>query len=225
MAKDMGKLRGLSPEETTLLSDEDRDRSFASDHRRRQYQCGRALLRLLLQHVTGNDADSHCIEIEEGGKPFCAGGPAVSIAHTDTTVVALATHAGLAGIDVERVEEERDVSQIAQRFFSDEERGWISGGSVARFYMLWVLKEAFVKAHGRSIFGGLEKLRCTVEPPHIAARAEEGGYDSLSLYQDSDMFLGLATTQVPLGDTRFFCWPPGSLELADSSRYSFIAST
>lgn len=219
------EIRDLAPSEMTLLAADDNERDFASDYRRRQFQCGRALVRLLLQQTTGQAAASHRIDIEDGGKPVCPDGPAISIAHTGSTVVALVADSGLAGIDIERVEEERDVSQIAQRFFSVEEQDWINAGSIARFYMLWVLKEAFVKAHGRSIFGGLEKLRCTVEPPRIQAEAKEGSFEGMSLYQDSDLFLAIATTTVPIHEARFQTWRPETVELADTSRYSLLATT
>ena len=218
------ELRDLAPEELALLSQEDIEREFTSDYRRRQFRCGRALVRLLLQQRTGAEAASHRIDVEEGGKPVCPDGPAISIAHTGASVVALVAGPGRAGVDIEHVDQERDVSGIARRFYSDEERHWIDAGSIDRFYMLWVLKEAFVKAHGRSIFGGLEKLRCTVEPPKIHARAEEGGFAGLGLYRNGDLLLALATTESPIGHASFRTWQPGAVALADTSRFEFLAS-
>jgi phosphopantetheine--protein transferase-like protein len=129
------------------------------------------------------------------------------------------------GIDLERIDERRDVEQITQRFFSDEERGWIEAGPRARFYMLWVLKEAFVKAHGQSIFGGLEKLRCVVEPPDIFAQSTEAGFSDLNLYRRDDMYLALAATETALDDVSFRYWAPGSTGLEDGEEYTLIATT
>ena len=45
------ELRDLTQAELTLLPDDERNREFGSEHRRRQFHCGRALLRLLLQEI------------------------------------------------------------------------------------------------------------------------------------------------------------------------------
>ena len=91
--------------------------------------------------------------------------------------------------------------------------------------MLWVLKEAFVKAHGQSIFGGLEKLCCVVEPPDITVQPTEAGFSDLSLYRCDDMFLALATTEAALNNVDFRHWVPGSTGFEDGDDYTLIATT
>jgi phosphopantetheine--protein transferase-like protein len=218
-------LRDLTSAELEWLPNEERDRDFGSDKRRRQFQCGRALLRQMLEAWTGLPAADHELVAEEGGKPICIDGPAISVTHAGQRVACSVAGTGHVGIDLERIDERRDVEQITQRFFSDEERGWIEAGPRARFYMLWVLKEAFVKAHGQSIFGGLEKLRCVVEPPDIFAQSTEAGFSDLNLYRRDDMYLALAATETALDDVSFRYWAPGSTGLEDGEEYTLIATT
>lgn len=219
------ELRDLAQPELALLPDDERDRDFGSDYRRRQFHCGRAVLRLLLQEMTGEAAQSHKVSTEEGGKPFCLDGPAISITHTGNRVACTVAADGQVGIDLERVDEQREVSQILDRFFSRGEQAWIREDLARRFFMLWVLKEAFVKAHGQSIFGGLEKLRCIVNQPEIEAQAIEGSFEDLCIYGHDDVYLALATTATPLDTVTFRHWLPGSDELHDNGDYQFIAST
>ena len=217
-------LRDLTPTELGLLPDDERNREFGSASRQRQFQCGRALARLLLRHATGRDPREPVFLSEKGGKPYCSDGPAFSITHSGQVVACCVAEAGLVGIDIEHVDESRDVSRIVDRFFSAEESSWLMTEPEG-FYMLWVIKEAFVKAHGKSIFGGLEKLRCTIVPPAIEAEAAEGSFSGLSLYRRGASFLGLAATDEDIRDTQFLYWSPktGGLEAGDD--FCFVATT
>ena len=82
-----------------------------------------------------------------------------------------------------------------------------------------------MKAHGQSIFGGLEKLRCVVEAPEIDAEATEGGFRDLNLYRRNDMFMALATTEASLDNVEFHYWPAGTDRLEQASDYTLVAST
>jgi phosphopantetheine--protein transferase-like protein len=218
-------LRELTKPELSLLPTEERERLFGSDNRRRQFQCGRALLRLMLQRMTGRPAAEHPVTAEEGGKPLGPDGIAISITHTGEYVACCVGERGQIGIDLERIDVRREVSQITERFFSAEEAAWLESGHPDSFFMLWVLKEAFVKAHGQSIFGGLEKLHCVVRPPHIEAHAREAGFRDLSLYRRDDMFLAIATTEMPLDAIEFSRWRAGTLEFEMGDDFALIAST
>lgn len=218
------ELRDLAPDELDLLPEDERNREFGSESRRQQFQCGRALVRMLLHDVTGRAAGNHEIVAENGGKPICTNGPAISITHTGQKVACCVVEVGLAGIDIERIDEKRETDQIVRRFFSPGEASWLESHPDG-FFMLWVLKEAFVKAHGKSIFGGLEKLHCTVEPPAISATAVEGNFRDLCLYRRDDAYLGLATTEAELCNVEFRYWPPRAGKLIPGDDYRFVAST
>ncbi len=72
-------------------------------------------------------------------------------------LVAISFHA--VGIDIEKVNGTRDVSRLARRFFTAREADQLQAASgddrIAMFYRLWVLKEAYLKAHGARVPSGL----------------------------------------------------------------------
>ena len=111
-------LRELTRSELSLLPPDERDREFGSHNRRRQFRCGHALLRLMLQRVTGRPAAAHALTAEEGGKPLGPDGIAISITHTGEHVACSVGDCGNIGIDLESIDEQREVSQITERFFS-----------------------------------------------------------------------------------------------------------
>lgn len=108
------------------------------------------------------------------------------------------------GLDLEQRRERPRWEQIARRYFSEDE--WRAAtGSPARFLEFWTLKEAYLKALGLGLPGGLRSLECTglspsagewsasaaypgwrfrhldPEPGFIAALAVEGAADSIEL--------------------------------------------
>jgi phosphopantetheinyl transferase len=61
------------------------------------------------------------------------------------------------GLDLELPRRRRHWAGIAESCFSGAERRWI-GDSADRFYRLWTMKEAWLKADGAALFGGLNRL-------------------------------------------------------------------
>ncbi|MDH3432550.1 MAG: 4'-phosphopantetheinyl transferase superfamily protein [Gammaproteobacteria bacterium] len=218
-------VRELSPAELKLIPGYERDREFGSRKRQQQFLCGRALLRLMLQRWSGESADSHKLVSGQDGKPSCVGGPAVSITHSGDLVACGLAEAGELGIDLEDVDPHRDTLKIAHKFFSDEEAGWLDAQPRDRFFMLWVLKEAYVKALGQSIFGGINRLRCIVEPPNIEIRSTGERIHALCLYTMGGRYLALAATQAPLAAISFVRWEAGSEQLVSDEGFGFMART
>ena len=62
--------------------------------------------------------------------------------------------------------------------------------------MLWVLKEAYLKALGSGLAGGLSSLECQIEPPAVVARTADGAaVPRLALLAGQGCYVGIA----PLG--------------------------
>ena len=83
-----------------------------------------------------------------------------NIAHTDGVVVmAVCRHAGV-GVDVEKLG--RAPLAVAERYFSPAEaaqlRALPSDAQPRRFLQLWTLKEAYLKAIGTGLAGGLGRM-------------------------------------------------------------------
>jgi len=179
----------------------------------------------MLQNRTGKPAISHQLSSAESGKPRCVDGPAVSITHAGDYVACSIAEHGDIGIDLEVVNERRDTSKVASKFFSDEEAGWLETQPADRFYMLWVLKEAYVKAIGRSIFGGINRLRCRVLPPVIEALSMGDPMRSMCLFAMGDQFLALATTKDTLAGVEIERWDADTGKLLASKEFHLLAKS
>jgi 4'-phosphopantetheinyl transferase len=151
---------------TGLMSDEERERGarLLVDGARQLHLVARALQRVVLAwYLPG--VEPHELRFVRGGggrpslaAPFDAGGLDFNLAHTQGLVV-LAVARGLRfGIDVERYDKNVPLA-AARRYFSNREVAALEGLPPAaqpwRFLRLWTLKEAYLKALGRGISGGL----------------------------------------------------------------------
>lgn len=190
------------PEEiaTTLVTADDRRRLDAAmqPRRRTEYVLGRALLRHALERTTGRAAASFRIRLRPDGKPDCVDGPAISLSHSGELAICAVTERGAVGVDVETRRPRTDLGAIAERYFTAAEARWIAVDPDARFRMLWVLKEAYLKALGSGLAGGLAALECRIEPPAIMARVAGGGaVPCLALWSGQGCYVGLAVTDSP----------------------------
>jgi phosphopantetheinyl transferase len=184
---------------SALVTVEDRQRLAAAMHARRraEYLAGRALLRHALAHCTGKNAASFRIEVAVDGKPECIGGPAISLSHSGDFLVCALAAAGPIGIDVEIDGPRRSLAAIAERFFTPAEAQWLAADPVPRFRMLWVLKEAYLKALGSGLAGGLDSLECAIEPPVVVARAAGAATPQLLLLAGQGCHVGVAALGAP----------------------------
>jgi phosphopantetheinyl transferase len=213
--------------EQSCLSSEERERAgrFKVQFRRDQFVCGRVLLRSLLERVTGKPAASHEIEVTARGKPVCRNGPAVSISHSGSFVVAAISYDGLIGVDIEGRPGNRDVNAIANSVFAEAEVQWLASQPEDRFYMLWVLKEAWLKATGSGIPGGLDQLSCEVSPPDIRVQASDHQSPTLGLYAMEEMLIGVAVLEPQAVQPAFCKLPLGDSRPGDTGGVRRIAST
>lgn len=179
-----------------LLAVEDLDGLAATAHprRRAEYLAGRALLRFALQCCTGRPGSSYRLRIGSHGKPECVDGPSFSLSHSAGVAVCAISPAGAIGVDVQFPSARRRTREIAREYFSARDNDWLRRQPIDSFYMLWVLKEAHLKALGLGVGGGLDTLECRVAPPVIDARVAYGLLPTLALCGLGEAFLGVATT-------------------------------
>ncbi len=203
--------------------DHDRAAQSARAVRREQYLAGRVLLRTMLEELTGRPGADHEIRATARGRPECAGGPTFSVSHSGGWVACALASGGALGVDVQVPVPGRRVADIARQYFAPAESDWVAVNPERRFYMLWVLKEAYLKALGLGFAGGLRSLECRLDPPaiDIVAAPSPAASIELRLYVLGDAFVGLASTAGPLGEiaVRRFGrsadrrWLPGRLAL------------
>ena len=161
-----------------LLSDAEveQQRAFRAEAPRRLYLVARALQRTVLSRLVPSVAPHEWrFERGAGGRPCIAPDHALdldfNIAHT-TGLVVMAAGAGMRlGIDVETFAPRRSV-QIARRYFSAREIAGLEALPPAeqprRFVELWTLKEAYLKAIGTGISGGLGTMTFELKDGDIA---------------------------------------------------------
>jgi 4'-phosphopantetheinyl transferase len=139
--------------------------------------------RLLMAYA--NVETPPAIERTERGKPH-----APSLAHLDfnlthareQVLIAVAREQPV-GIDLERVDREIEIDDIARRYFSAAEADAIealaSERKLAAFLRLWTCKEAVLKALGEGISFGLDRVAFALDagdvPSRIATIAPEAG--------------------------------------------------
>lgn len=120
------------------------------------------------------------------GKPelLLPGSPRFNLSHSGPVTALALTHSVEVGVDVEVPRRRRDVLALAQRYFAPAETAALEGlESASRdvaFYALWTCKEAVLKALGRGIAFGLDRLEFELNvidglPRSLIRIAEEGG--------------------------------------------------
>jgi 4'-phosphopantetheinyl transferase len=158
----------------SVLSDEERAqyRRFWFAHDARDYAAAHALLRHTLS-LRGDHAPAEWrFERTPAGKPLLiaedANRASFSLSHTRGMVACAVTSDAEIGVDVEWVDREVDAEGIAARFFAPAEAAQLAeltgDARRDRFFDLWTLKEALVKALGRGMAMSLRSLAFTVGP-------------------------------------------------------------
>jgi 4'-phosphopantetheinyl transferase len=155
-----------------------------------QFLVTRALQRSVLSSYSAGVApEAWRFEIAEHGKPslapdFAGAGLNFNIAHSAGLVVMAISRTHAVGVDVEHVGARRVPFNVAQRYFSAEEARELEQLDESerrmRFFALWTLKEAWLKATGQGVAGGLGRVRFTFESVIDASGAAVDGDDPLS---------------------------------------------
>lgn len=124
---------------------------------RLQFAMGRHLARGALSAMMAVPPDAWKFTVGEHGRPEVAWPrnckpPTFSISHTSGLVaVAVGNHSQM-GLDVEKVDRDFEFADVAEAVFTQAELKWMSQGGAdgarSRFYDLWCLKEAYMKARG-----------------------------------------------------------------------------
>jgi 4'-phosphopantetheinyl transferase len=140
---------------------------IGSPRRRRRFLARRWMARALLAEATGGDPGGVALERRcqrcgglHPASPLGAGaGEVWWSASSSGGLAAVAISDMRVGLDIERQEERLRWERIARRYSEEEQRA--VAGSPARFLEFWTLKEAYLKALGLGLSGGLRSLECT----------------------------------------------------------------
>jgi 4'-phosphopantetheinyl transferase len=155
-------VRELRVHDLELLSADERQRAarFRFEADRGRFVLARCAIRLALARALGGLAPQAVpLRVGPHGKPELASEDrlAFSLSHAgDYIALALARDRRHVGIDIDQ-HQAANVERIAQDHFCPRELQWLrEGGSAdvqARFYRIWTLKEAYLKASGIGLAG------------------------------------------------------------------------
>jgi 4'-phosphopantetheinyl transferase len=162
-----------------LLSVDEYERAgrfqFARD--RNRFMTGRQLLRILLSAYLKADLKGVSFHYSPNGKPSLANGPDASeirfnVSHSDSMALFGFVRGRELGVDVERIQRDVAVREIAGRFFShDEQQAFEQVPAELKletFFRCWTRKEAFVKAKGNGLSLPLDQFDVSLLPKQSA---------------------------------------------------------
>lgn len=128
---------------------------FVFERSRRQFAAARALVRRVLAGYVGAPPEALRFVVSAHGRPALTpevGGLVFNLSHTEgLAALAVAREAEL-GVDVEDCQRRSRPEDIADHFFAAAEVAGLmalpAAARPARFFDLWTLKEAYIKARG-----------------------------------------------------------------------------
>ena len=137
-----------------------RYRAFRFDRDRHCFLAAHALLRMALSRYAPIDTSEWVFDTNEHGRPAIAGPSGAfrfkfSLSHTDGMVAcAICQHAEV-GVDVETVSPDTPALELAKRYFAATEYDMLrhtpDHDLSGRFFAIWTLKEAYIKARGMGL--------------------------------------------------------------------------
>ena len=178
------------------LTDEERLRfqRFYFDRHRKQLLLGRFLMRSVLSQYLEEFAPAQWCFIQNGhGKP--ALDPAqnsrslyFNLSHSGDRLVLAISKLETIGVDIESSDKPRRVVRIAQRFFSGQEVADLlalnQSRRLHRFYQLWTLKEAYIKACGLGLAIPLQQFSYSFPAAgQVEIKFEDARQDDASQWQ------------------------------------------
>jgi 4'-phosphopantetheinyl transferase len=142
-----------------LLSPEEQERAmrFKFPTHRNQFVISRALLRKALARCLRMEANEIHFRTTANGKPELVESRDVhfNLSHSEgVTLFAIARRRQL-GVDVERIRQDTNATELAERFFSPPEVQWLrsqpDAQKIPSFFACWTAKEAYIKAQGEGM--------------------------------------------------------------------------
>jgi len=178
-----------------LLCDAEREREsrFVFARHRQQYRVSHALLRCVLSCYADVSPGAWRFAAKDGGRPeICApsGAPPLrfNLTHTDGLAACAVSLGCEVGVDVEGLSRRIDARSIAARYFSAAERSTLERCEpheyAERFFELWTLKEAYLKARGVGLAGSIDQCWFWIAPGEpIRLELQDPRVDDASSWQ------------------------------------------
>jgi len=151
-----------------------RHQRFVFNQHQHQFLVARALVRsVLAQYVGEIDPAAVAFQLTDLGKPELTNdvGLQFNLSHTPGLIALAVMKKHPLGIDVEHLSRQSDIVRLADRYFSRLEYQGLKALPVSewnnRFYDLWTLKEAYLKACGTGLRTPLDAFSFRLEDKRI----------------------------------------------------------
>ncbi len=138
-----------------------------------QFVVSRAYLKTILSRILDKETRQIKIQHTAQGKPYIKEqyqGEEIhfNLSHSETQAIIALTLSQEIGIDIQKIEANKDYTSLSQRFFSTQEKVELEDINADNlscyFYTCWARKEAFIKAVGEGLAYGLNNFDVSVEP-------------------------------------------------------------
>ena len=161
------------------LSAEERQRAdrFVRESDRRRFTVSHAALRNILGRCLDIAPEKVAFTTTPGGKPelapqFHSSEVRFNLSHSHELALAAVTLGGEVGVDLEHVRPICELKNIVGRYFTCQEQAqWHAMAEQERlpaFFRCWTRKEAYLKARGVGLSGGLDRFEVTLAPDQPA---------------------------------------------------------
>ncbi len=158
----------------TVLSSAELLRAQTFKQRQLQFIAIRAFVRLCLSRYTLSAPHTLTLTTEANGKPHLTNAwlPIVfNLSHSHNMAIVAVGIDHAVGVDIEITSRRRSQHSIAERYFHPTEAAIFKQLTETEqciyFFQLWTLKEAFLKATGEGISGGLDKTAFNLHGENI----------------------------------------------------------
>ena len=164
--------RLLDPEEQARAS------RFRVRTPRDEFVVSHAFVRLALAKYLEIDPRDVHFQAGENGKPEIADGDNLrfNLSHTHGAAVFAVARQRPVGVDIERIRDDTEAMELAERFFSPAEVDWLRSqpvsARVAAFFTCWTGKEAYMKARGTGLSAPLARFSVIPHPGNEEMRLE-----------------------------------------------------
>lgn len=152
----------------SLLSIDEKERSnrFFNKDDGIKFSIGRAILRLELAAKLNLTPEELKFEYSEEGKPSTSHKISFNVSHTkDYLALVIADNIIELGIDIEKIDIQRDIDKLARKVFTQEELLEYANLTLKNgdekckfFFQKWSIKEAILKAMGSGLLNPMEKI-------------------------------------------------------------------
>ena len=159
----------------SLLSESEKikaDRFKFPQHQRR-YQAVHGILRIILGRYLNLDPAQINFTHSDRGKPYLTDdcNPVnlqFNLSHSENMAILGINRDRPIGVDLEKIRPMENAEQLAERFFCASEYALLTQAIPAErdklFFQLWTAKEAYLKATGEGISGGLNQIEIALNP-------------------------------------------------------------